>query len=511
LVYHSALLFSPNESIISRSFHPSSFIRVAGVQPLWSPLVQTLQSPGNESVENAAFSPDGQSLVSMEGVNDEKAIIRVWDIESGTETLQILSPKAQSAVFSKGSKVLITKDWDRRPDLWDASNGDRLNWVDDLPDTIRQIDISPARDHDIIASVDEDGQLTFRQSNGSSVVDLPVTRYQDVRCCAFSSDGLQLVSVHRDRMIRLWRWPGWVEDGFVGYHDFWTLLEEVVFIDSDTKIQIRGLGYICLWDVKSKTRLMSFEEPGVLPIAAISPKTLHRFSASGHGGDISVWNFDGTRNQATPSLIGHTSWVRSLNVSPDGNTLVSAGFDGTVRLWNIADAIQRHSALDSFQFDPRGGDRTMWHETVISPDGTLVAVCWPAESGLTTIQFYDPDTALPNAVYPTIKSSTSMNHFQFSVDSKAFSNWEEAWEVVTGEKIERRDNVGTDIGSSHKLYVGSGERGDWDMVGRWVRHKGKYVTMLPSSGRLQSGNTNFAVIVEFGTWRLYVLHLTRPV
>jgi len=84
--------------------------------------------------------------------------------------------------------------------------------------------------------------------------------------------------------------------------------------------------------------------------------------------EILIW--DPERDDTPPwgeSLVGHLSWVRGLDFSPDGSLLSSSGFDGAVFIWDPFSGLERAELR---------GHRGAVYWAKFSPDGTrLVTAC----------------------------------------------------------------------------------------------------------------------------------------
>lgn len=70
-------------------------------------------------------------------------------------------------------------------------------------------------------------------------------------------------------------------------------------------------------------------------------------------------------NQDVIRYVGHTSDVWALRYTPDGQSLISASSDGTVRVWEAATGLQQRV------FEMNVGKMLA---ADVSPDGTVAAV-----------------------------------------------------------------------------------------------------------------------------------------
>ncbi|MCG0063878.1 WD40 repeat domain-containing protein [Streptomyces tricolor] len=108
---------------------------------------------------------------------------------------------------------------------------------------------------------------------------------------------------------------------------------------------------------------------GAVYLTSFSPDG-HTLATAGYDRTVRLWNVRDPHRPAAlgAPLTGHASWVSSAVFGPDGRTLASAGDDGTVRLWDVTDPA--HAVPLG---KPLTGHRGTIYLVAFSPDGRTLA------------------------------------------------------------------------------------------------------------------------------------------
>ncbi len=325
------------------------------------------------AVKGVAFRPDGRSVLAA----CEDGTLKVWDRDTERETFSFrgqLLASPYGAWFSPDSRRLAWSCLDGVIKIWDTTAGQLK--IDQQSNThqCRAIAFSP--DGSRVALAGFDG--TLRLLDGETGLEMLTifAHPSAVADVAFSPGGNQLASASYDHTVRLWDASRLTSDPQASYSVTLTGHERQVSgvaFSPDS----RWLGSSS-WDCTVKLwELLGKSEPG-----APGAITL-RYTLRGHSGNV----------------IG-------VAFSPDNQTVASASWDNTVKLWNLQ-APERDGLAE------RGTIRLTQRASSIafSPDGGLLAI-----GEANGIALYD--TASGKEVHPFKRTPAQVPSLAFSPDSR---------------------------------------------------------------------------------------------
>ena len=135
---------------------------------------------------------------------------------------------------------------------------------------------------------------------------------------------------------------------------------------------------------------------------------------------IRIW--DMTSGQTLRTLAGHTSFVNALTLTPDGKTLISGSADRTIKIWDLATGKLVHTLL---------GHTGYVNALDVSPDGQVLA----SSSADSTIKIWDLLTA--KLARTLIGHTGFVNSVIFSPDGQTLVSGStdrtlKVWSLATG-------------------------------------------------------------------------------
>jgi RNA polymerase sigma factor (sigma-70 family) len=319
---------------------------------------------GLPRVDTLAFTPDGKQLAVGCG-----ATIRIWDPATGKEQQPLparVDGRTWGMAYSRDGKYLATGSESAVVRLWDLATRKERSSEGGHQNGVRLAAYLSGGKQ--LLSVADDSEVRIWDPTGKEVrrFDLGASCF----CAALSPDGKQLVAGDW-QAIHLVDWATGKEVRRLKGHprQTWAV---VYFPDGKTLASIAHLDRtIRLWEVGTGKELRGIrtEHQNGPNSLAVSPDG--RWLATGGEFDQRICLWDAASGKLVRQWTAHEHrqgrerGVWSVRFAPDGKTLVSAGADGTIRLWDPATGRQR------WKFAAEGGLLTF------SPDGRMLASTLP--------------------------------------------------------------------------------------------------------------------------------------
>ncbi len=288
-------------------------------------------------INMVAFAADSRSFISG---SDDKTI-KLWQVSNARAVRTFKGHKGTvtSVMFMPNGEHFISTSADKTLKLWNISSGTELNSI--KIGRITSTLLLP--DANLILFGKIDGVISLWNVSEAKKMCQFKRHKGAIYSMAYSHAYNMIISASKDKTIKLWSLGTCTEIATLKQHN---KAINSIRLSPDSRYIISGSDdkTLKVWNLYTRKAIKSFTHNTVIKSVAFSPTSEHVISA---GGDylrgqkdfgIKLWDIES--GALVKTFEAHTKDVNSVIFSPDGNYILSASSDKSLKLWrnNLADS-----------------------------------------------------------------------------------------------------------------------------------------------------------------------------
>ena len=282
----------------------------------------------SDSVNSIAISPDGQTLAS----GSQDRTVSLWNLKSGKRIFTFFGQAGEvsTVAISPDGKMLVAGGFDNKISSWRIETKELIGsfFYQNSPYSHSGFVSSVAfsGDRRILASAS--GDKTIRLWGGyTGELKRTLNGHSDtILSIAITPDGQTLVSGSVDKTIRIWSLGSFAQPRIISGHSSW-VTSIAISPDGNSLASGSTDGTIKFWNLYSGELLRTIDTQST-EIFSVAMTPDGQIMASGSLKEVKLWNI------YTGELIQTLPGCSPVAFSPDGQTLVSGGNKGTIKIWS---------------------------------------------------------------------------------------------------------------------------------------------------------------------------------
>jgi WD40 repeat protein len=379
-----------------------------------------------DSVFSLAFSPDGTLLASGHS-GYQSGSTRLWDVRTGKQlrTLGAQPLSVRELRFSPDGRLLAVATERETILLWDVLKEEVLRTVDA---SVRAIAFSS--DGSLVSGNSREA-IEFRDVTTGQVSKSFKGQQASVATVDFSSDGKSLATGDRDGSFRLWRLGSSLEVINRKAHKYGPT--HVRFSPDGSILASAGARTVKLWDVASGTELRTLAGHTDEVTSVAFSRNGKQIVSGSDDATARVWDVN---TGATLQTLSHNSFsVYTVAISPVENLVATGGNEEYIRIWNAETGRVLHII----------NTKANWVSSVaFSRDGKTLVSTGYNETMRGVPELWDVETG-KEAVNPKLEGDSRGLKVGFSPDGKTLASATGSmrlWDFSTGKILGTFENTG---------------------------------------------------------------------